>query len=258
MMPGCGTFSATTIHAGLGKNTGNFGTWNNATTPFTSGQFSGYAYVFGKQSSLAVQLRTYESQDGILIFFNSTTTAVNNYVLLGGIVDPESSDAGTDAETDGKLYAVATGSTNSGVMAANVGSHGFSNSSAATTAFAHHYKDSFGIIGSGGGSGYSRFDCFIPGSASMLPLARIARWTSVGLSLNSRSNKYVKVPVLLAFGDSFSNYTEPPATFAGRLREIWITRNAVHGTTLRSSGTDLGYFISDSSLTAGSAFMLSC
>jgi hypothetical protein len=100
--------------------------------------------------------------------------------------------------------------------------------------------------------------CFTPGGSALLGLARMVRYYAIGNTLSSRTGKYVKIPMFLHITDSVSGaYTDPPLTFGGRLREIWITRNALGGTTLRNNSTDIGYFIGDSLNTVGGAYLLS-
>lgn len=241
------TYAAANIHVGLVKNGGTFTTWNGA-APFTTGQFTGYAPFHARSSTLNVQVRVYESQDAIACVVNSTTTTASNFFLAGGIVDPETGDATSDAESDGRLYAL---NASTPTFTNNINVQGYSNGTPGVNVVAHHPQ-----IASPA-NGNNKFVALTPGGSALLGLSRLVRNHAVGTSFNSRSNKYVKIPLHLCFTDSLSSYTEPPYTYGGRLREIWITRSAIAGTTLRNGGTDLGYFIGDSINAVGGAYLLS-
>ena len=240
-------FATNTMYGGLAKNAGAFATWDGA-APFTSGQFSGYVAAHTVQATYALQVRVYESQDGILVIMNASTVAQSTYFFAGGLVDPETGDTTSDSESDGKLYVLGCG--NSTLTAATIDG-GVGSASGNYLMFAHQYKSSLT---------HSNNKClaFTPGGSALLGLSRTGRYVSLGTALSSRAGKYARLPLILGFTDTALNYTEPPITYAGRLREICFTRKAVSGSTLRSSGTDVGYYISDDVLNAVGSMILSC
>jgi hypothetical protein len=240
-------FAVNTLYGALAKNAGAFSSWD-AAAPFTSGQFSGYVGVHTVQATYGLAVRVYESQDGIFVLINAATTASSNYFFAGGLVDPETGDTTSDAESDGKLYTLGCGNVTLGTVQFEGGLGG---AAAASKMFAHQYA-------SAATSANNKCLAFTPGGSTLLGLSRTARYTMMGTAFSSRAGKYARLPIILSVTDTALNYTDPPITYAGRLREICLTRKAVSGSTLRSSGTDVGYYASDDVSSAAGCVILSC
>jgi hypothetical protein len=244
--PNNAAYTQNQLYVGINKNSGAFTSWN-AALPFTSGSFSGYtcwSTIIAQNSSI----RCFESQDGIFVAVNITGTgSPGQYLLAGGLIDPETGNTTLDAESDGKLYVVGNGYP---VTSTSYDGGNSSSAGANQILFAHHYQF-------GSAVNANHFYAFTPGSATMLALQRQARAAPTGASYSTRSGLYARLPICLNFCDSTLNYTSPSATWAGRLREICFTKTAASGTTLRNSGTDVGYYLSDNAGTNANSIILS-
>jgi hypothetical protein len=246
VMIGGTAYSANTIFAGLAKNAGNFSSWNGA-TPFTSGQFTGYGPVHLKQSTNSLNIRCYESQDGVVGLINYVGATYCSGFAAGGIMDPESGDIISDGESDGKLYALGV----SGTAGRAVGNHADNGGgglnpgmlcSSTVTATTNTVP---------------KCVAFQPGSSAVLAVHKMSQTTLASTTaVQTRSGKYTKIPLLAMLSPSMTFTWNTLTTFGGRFREIWLF-NGVGGTTLRNSGVDSGYIISDSLATAGNAYLLS-
>ena len=246
MAPSCNAFVNASLVAGISKNSGAFTTFN-AALPFGIGSnFSGYVTAQYLIPTAALSIRCYESADGVLVTINSGT--VCNLFYAGGLLDPETGNTTLDAESDGKVYIIGCGQANQ--AATNLDGGTPSGITGDSNMFALHQR-------SGGLSNNPKCLAFTPGSGTMLGLARKQRYVPSGTSFSSRSGKYGRMPIVLDYTDTTLSWTQPTTTFAGRLREICFTRNAVGGTTLRNGANDVGYYISDSITTSGGSFILS-
>jgi len=248
MAASASAYAANTLYGALSKNAGAFNAWD-AAAPFTSGQFSGYVGVHTVQATYGIQVRVYESQDGIFVLINAATAAQSNYFFAGGLVDPETGDTTSDAESDGKLYAI--GSSNLTFSGTNFDG-GLPASTASNGLMFAHQGASAGV------STGCKCLAFTPGGSTLLGLARTGRYVAMGTAFGSRAGKYARLPIILSVTDTALNYTDPPITYAGRLREICLTRKAVSGSTLRSSGTDVGYYAANDVNNATGCVILSC
>lgn len=247
MAASAAAFATNTLYGGLAKNAGAFNAWD-AAAPFTSGQFSGYIGVHTVQATYGLQVRVYESQDGLFVLINAGTAAQSNYFFAGGLIDPETGDTTSDAESDGKLYSLGCGNVTLGV---NQFDGGLGSTSAASKMFAHQYQST-------PTTAFNKHMAFTPGGSTLLGLSRTSRYTTMGTAFSARSGKYARLPIIVSVTDSTLLYTDPPVTYGGRLREVCFTRKAVSGTTLRSSGTDVGYYLSDDVASAAGSVILSC
>lgn len=246
MMTNC-SYAANNLFVGLAKNSGAFSSWTGA-TPFTSGQFSGYAAVFTKNATYGLTIKCYESQDGILGVMYVGTSGWTATFGGGALIDPESTDTTNDSESDGKIYAVCA-SGNTGGLNYGVGTHNAT-------------YNMFGniITTSAAGNGHNKLAAFVPGSATILPLPKIMAMGYFGNSFQTRGGKNVRIPVLVGWYPAWIDATNAYAThttFAGRVREAWIFGKGVGGQVLRNAGTDIGYILSNSPSAAGDAFFLS-
>ena len=240
------TYASSVLFVGLAKNSGNFSTWNGA-TPFTSGSFTGYAAFHSKQSTYGLTIKCYESQDAVMVLVWSTGggTACGGFAA-GGLIDPESGDTTSDAESDGKLYALCV----SGTATRVIGNHADNGGGIGSPGM-------FASVSSANNNTYTRCVAFQPGASSILTLHKMSQ-TTLGSTqyTQTRSGKYTKLPLLFLVSPSTTFSWQGLTTFGGRLREVWLF-NGVGGTTLRNSGVDSGYIVSDSLSTAGNAYLLS-
>jgi hypothetical protein len=227
------TFSSSIIMASFSKNAGAFTSWSNS-NPFTTGNFYGYislAEAGGAVDKGPVSVRCYESQDSLAVFMHYQGTGVVVGAVMGGIIDPESS-ASSDAESDGKLY---------GIMSSGCG---VASGNRYITTTMHTTNTS--IFFNTNTSYRTHFGVFTPGSGTVKTVSRIASSFAYN-GLVSRSGKIAKVPIHVA--DS--------ARFVGRMREIWLVRDAIHGNALRDGSTEIGYFFGGGTAAVADAILLS-
>lgn len=231
------TFASTVLWGSIAKNAGAFTSWNN-TNPFTSGNFLGYLScasatpINTTAGSTSLTIRCYESQDAIAIIHRYSNGVVQGY-FMGAFIDPESSSP-LDAESDGLLYGISTG----GVGATAPGS-GISTTT---------YGDASGLFDNMSGNGRSHTAVFTPGAGTSRTLNKIVRAAPTATSLMTNSGKLVKLPIHVCEGDSF---------FSGRLREIWMVRDGLHGNTIRDGVNEIGHLIGGSTTTVGDVCLLS-
>jgi len=200
--------TANMLYAGCCKNPGAYSNWNSA-TPFTTGQFTGFATAFVLPATAVWNaLYMWESQEAVLVQFARTSPQVNtSWSGAGALLDAGLTAAG---ETDGRLYGVTTSGSNnycSGLMWSAVGDSPFYETNAASN---------------------GRFGTFIPGTGTITAANRFGTFSPTTAFL-ARGGEVALVPV----------YTL--GTTPGRLREIWLSRDGLTGQTLSNGGPALGY-----------------
>ena len=212
--------AAGTMHTNIIKNAGSFSSWNGA-SPFTSGQTFGY-WRFWASSSGAGTVRLYEGTEAVLVLIS--TGGGNIYaVFLGALLDSESPDVTSDAESDGKLYGmITTGPTNFIGSALNT-----------AAAFLDHSVT----------NNQNHAGVFTPGGSALLTMNRRAPANAAlsTTSLKTRSGRYVRAPY-----DYRSTASAPNDVSLGRLREISMFADGKTGTRLVSGATTIGYLVSGS------------
>ena len=212
--------AAGTMHTNIIKNAGSFSSWNGA-SPFTSGQTFGY-WRFWASSSGAGTVRLYEGTEAVLVLIS--TGGGNIYaVFLGALLDSESPDVTSDAESDGKLYGmITTGPTNFIVSNLNT-----------AAAFLDHSVT----------NNQNHAGIFTPGGSALLTMNRRAPANAAlsTTSLKTRSGRYVRAPY-----DYRSTASAPNDVSLGRLREISMFADGKTGTRLVSGQTTIGYLVSGS------------
>ena len=212
--------AAGTMHTNIIKNAGSFSSWNGA-SPFTSGQTFGY-WRFWASASGAGTVRLYEGTEAVLVLIS--TGGGNIYaVFLGALLDSESPDVTSDAESDGKLYGmITTGPTNFIGSALNT-----------AAAFLDHSVT----------NNQNHAGIFTPGGSALLTMNRRAPANAAlsTTSLKTRSGRYVRAPY-----DYRSTASAPNDVSLGRLREISMFADGKTGTRLVSGATTIGYLVSGS------------
>lgn len=211
------TYAPATLYTSVAKNASTFTTWNGA-APFSSGSFFGYWKTWVTSSGTPQIVRCLESEEAIAVFIQNTTANTVYGSVAGAILDPESTDVAIDSETDNRLYGIVT----TGTSFMNIG-HASSNT---VLMFAH-----------GTSAGNNHMGIFTPATGS---IKTVTKNTTLGTidteELTSRSGRLIKMPITVKF-------TASPLNFAGRLREIWMFRDAVMGNTVTNGATVNGYII---------------
>jgi hypothetical protein len=205
------------------KNAGAFNAWN-AASPFTSGQTFGYWRVWPTTAGVGT-VRLYEGTEAVVVLIE-TASASQYGAILGAILDSESTDVVSDAESDGKLYGIITSGTSSNISGIIHTTSQFLDHS--TTASQHHA----GI--------------FTPGASTLLTMSRRApaniAMTTTGLK--TRAGRFVRAPY-----DYRATAAAPNDVALGRLREISMFSDGKVSTKLTSGGTTIGYLVGGSSST---------
>ena len=210
------------LYAGTAKNTGAYTSWNNATTPFTVGDFTGFAFG-GSTAALSIAqgyiVYMVECQESVAVYIHCVTTAnFTGVFVMGAFVDPLSTDA-LNAESDGRLYGVSTPGAQ-GRLGSNwltlLGGSGVGG-----TIFDHSVS-----------AGFAHCVVFTPGAGTVLPVNRLISPT-IGSEFVSRNGDLPQVPLQVTTG----------GLFLGQLRQTFITRDSPSMTAWESGGVIRGYLL---------------
>ena len=226
------TYAPATLYTSVAKNASTFTTWNGA-APFSSGSFFGYWKTWVTSSGTPQIVRCLESQEAIAVFIQNTT--VNNVYgsIAGAILDPESTDTAIDSETDNRLYGIVT----TGTSIMNI-----THIDASTTSY---------MFAHGSSANNNHMGIFTPATGS---IKTVTKNTSLGTiiieELTSRSGRLIKMPITTKFSAS-------PFNFAGRLREIWMFRDAIIGNTVTNGATVNGYIVGNNTASTADCVLFS-
>lgn len=206
---------ANILYVGQCKNPGAYTDWNTG-TPFTTGQFTGFATAAPTPAAAVWgQMQMYESQEAVVVlFWRAAANVQTSASIAGAFLDPGSASASV-SETDGRLY--------------GIGSSGSNNYNSATflsaTSDALFYEANV--------STNSRCGMFIPGTSTINGVRRFGSFTpSTGtLSLNN------EIPLLPVYATSISTIAVP------RIREIFIIRDLLAAQRIQVGGVDYAYVL---------------
>ena len=102
---------ANLLFMGIAKNSGVYTSWNNATTPFSVGDFTGLGALTAT-ATLYSLVYMWESEEAVIVQVVNTAAGTTSNGAAGAFIDPLSANT-TNAELDGRLYGVSvTGSSN--------------------------------------------------------------------------------------------------------------------------------------------------
>lgn len=218
-----------TLYGGLAKNAGLYTSWNNGTTPFTSGDFTGMACVTGILSvSTAYVVYMLECEESVLIVVSASSGTSLSHFLAGAYIDPLSTNT-NNAETDGRLYGVTV--------------NGYANPQPigwlSTTATAGALLTNFTVTAN------AHSVAFTPGAGTVALAVRFGDYTPT-TGLTSRNGDLPQIPFQVTTG---TNYV-------GQLRQINITRDSAALTAWESGGVVKGYLLSAATSSANDAVLL--
>jgi hypothetical protein len=230
------TRSANAIYSGCAKGTGVYTTWNTLGTPFTSGNFTGFAQT-GAVGLGFSQVFMLESEEAVLLIF-ARGGGITHMTCIGAFVDPLSTHP-ANAETDGRLYGytstgIGNGSTTTGGTTGPWMSFGGSTTDSVpfwniTTATAAH------------------FGLFVPGAGTILVAQRFGSFTP-SPTTQSRNGDIPSVPFQI---------TTTAGTYLGQLRQMAITREcASAGQALQTTAGVKGYVYSASTVGSTDSLLL--
>jgi len=207
--------SATYPFVGLAKNSGVYTSWNNATTPFTSGDFTGFG-IFGLPAQNYNTLFMWESEEAVIVQIVNAAGGVSGFVA-GAAVDPLSVNV-ANAETDGRLYGVAsTGASN------NMGALWLSSNSSATAP----------LFAQSATANDVHSNTFTPGAGTLTATWRFGTFAP-GVGFTSRNGDLPEIPFQIWDGSS---------KYMGQLRQMYITRDGYTGVGWQVGSTSKGYLL---------------
>ena len=218
------------LYMGLAKNSGTYTSWNNATTPFTVGDFTGLGYTSASVTGGAyAYIIMWESEECIAVQVVNTATGVVSTGMAGAYIDPLSVNP-LNAELDGRLYGVAvTGSSN------YMGTSWLSSTTIATSPLFFHATTSTDM----------HSVTFTPGAGTLVSTYRFGN-ISPSNQFTSRNGDIPQVP-LQAW--NFAQYI-------GQFRQIFVTRDSVTGIAWQSGLNPRGYLLGASPSASTDAVLL--
>lgn len=205
------TSAANVVYCSVAKNAGAYSNWNSA-TPFTSGQFLGFARSSVAMASASwTNVSMWESQEAVAVQWTrvapNSTTSIN---MCGAFMDP---GATANGESDGRLYGITTTGSN------NYTSTLFWSSTAEAVFYDSALADR------------ARFAAFVPGAATTIRYIRFGDATPAATFLSRNGD----IPLLPWW------CINSPGNNPARLREIVLTRDILTGRTLQNGGVAKGY-----------------
>lgn len=214
------TRAANVLFAGVAKNSGAYTSWNNGTTPFSIGDFTGFSAGVG--SSNLANTTTYivymlESQEAVVVWVTSLNTGGNcGAFVLGAYVDPLSANA-LNAESDGRIYGIAS----SGFVGRLVQTWLSVASGTNGTLFINDVT-----------TNYYHSVTFTPGAGTVVASNRFFS-PSPTPDFTSRNGDLPQIPLQMVVGSQY----------LGQLRQMFITRDSSSMVAWESAGVVRGYLL---------------
>lgn len=210
------------LNIGMVKNPGSYTNWN-ATNPFTSGSFSGYASACPATTSITyVTLYMWECQEGWIVeLFN--TGGTQGYCFGGGAFLDPLSTAALNAESDGRCYSFfSTGATQF------IG-----------TTWISSISGNIGPFRGSTGANGSRWYQFNPSVGTLRSAIRMVNGAAAALATTSTApnGEFPYMPLFHAMDVSSFQYL-------GELRQIGATRSAKAGQRWSNGGVIEAYILS--------------
>lgn len=207
------------LFAGVAKNSGAYTSWNNATTPFTSGDFTGFCSGMGNTLLNTTTYIVYmlECQESVVVWLSSLNTTANcGAFIMGAYCDPLSA-AALNAESDGRIYGIVTsgfvGRLSAAWLSVTSGGNGTLFINDATNNYYHSVT-------------------FTPGAGTVVPSPRFFS-VSPTSDFTSRNGDLPQVPLQLMVGSQY----------LGQLRQMFITRDSASMVAWESGGVVRGYLL---------------
>lgn len=225
------TRSANYIFAGLAKNAGTYTSWNNATTPFTVGDFTGFGVASITGTTNYTYVLMWESEEAVAIQIVSASSPGVSTILLGAWLDPLSANT-LNAETDGRLYGVST--TGSSALMSTAW---LSVTAAATGPLLYN------VVTGNECHTYT----FTPGAGTIVAMQRFGTFVPT-TTLTSRNGDLPQIP--------FQVWSTTTGQYYGQLRQMNITRDGATGTEWQVGTVVKGYLLSASPFSANDAVIL--
>jgi hypothetical protein len=221
---------------GIAKSAGTYTHWTDAvsssgtSTPFTSGEFSGYATTGDLGTAAYATVYMYESQEAIAVFA-VVAGIVRMAFVAGAFIDCFSTNT-LNVETDGRIY---------GLTSLRQITGGMDASFLSTAATSNPLFNGNGTV--------LNANCFFftPGLATTRNSSRLTSFASSFGTFTAPNGNIPLVPIQL-------NY-QASGNYAGQLREIFATRPGILDNTVTDGTTVKGYLAGYSSTTSGHAIL---
>jgi hypothetical protein len=228
------TYTAGIMMVGTAKNSGSYGTWTSATTPFTTGDFTGFIHACRNTASVTYNtVYMYESQEAIIVQLVTSAGTICE-IFAGAYIDPLSSNS-LNAESDGRLYGV-TSSGSSNVL----------NAGRWTSLLSQTFNHT-------AGNGAPHSPIFVPGAGTVQTTFKFmsgVNTTFVSINLTAKNGDIPRITVPMG-------YLNAAPYFSGQLRQIYMTKNSGSSNlTWSISGVTQGYVLSGSTVTTSEAMVI--
>jgi len=220
--------TANLLYIGIAKNSGVYTSWNNATTPFSVGDFTGLGAITAAASLYSIAYM-WECEEAVIVQFVNTALGTTSNAAAGAYIDPLSANT-ANAETDGRLYGVScTGSTN--YMAA-----AWLGSTVAASAPLFYNANT---------AGDQHSVTFTPGAGTLVASNRFGSLTP-GNQFTSRNGDLPQIPM----------QAWTLTQYLGQFRQMFITRDSIAGTAWQAGLNPKGYLLAASPTASSDALLL--
>lgn len=221
--------AANFLYLGLAKNSGTYTSWNNATTPFTAGDFTGLGKMSVSNTSFPVTyLFMWECEEAVAFQLVVGSTGGTSVSVAGAFVDPLSTST-LNAETDGRIY---------GVTVSGGTTYQSATMLAATAGTIMYHVAS---------ADDSHFNTFTPGAGTLVPMSRFGSFAPTSTFV-SRNGDLPEIPYQL--------WSTTTGQYYGQLRQIYMTRDSQSGNAWQVGATPKGYLVGSSPQTTSDAVVL--
>jgi hypothetical protein len=231
------TRNANLLFGGIAKGTGAYTSWNNPTTPFTTGDFTGFSTAGGNgggiSNAFGYVVYMLECQETVAVYVvaPSGTTFCGGWVM-GAFCDPLSANP-LNAETDGRLYGITTSGLQGVLSSSWLATAGSSGSSGTLFSNSTTGQNAHAVV-------------FTPGAGTILVVDRFAATLAPGVGFTSRNGDLPQVPLQLVTGNQF----------LGQLRQMFITRDTTPMVAWESGGVVKGYMLGGPTSTTSDVLLL--
>jgi hypothetical protein len=221
-------YAANALMVNVVKNAGAFLQWN-ASSPFTSGDTFGW-FRFWQTTNGIGTAYLWESRDCVAVLVSNSAGSAMYGFIGGAIIDPESDDTTTDAESDGKMY---------GIIASGSGS-----------AIGGEFNQAGGFMEHSTTAAANKAGVFIPGSGTRMTMQRMTRFSSSvsATRLKTRSGRFARTAIVMR--------ADSPDNCLGRLRDIYAFTDAQVPARQTDGSGVIGYVFGSSAANLSDCILL--
>lgn len=242
------SFATSTMLVTLVKNAGATpptGTLWAGNTPFGSGQLYGWGKFWPASNGFGT-IYLWESKEAVAVAISNSSLSTTYATIAGAIIDPETSDTITDAETDGRVYGVIRTGT-AAAISASYWTDSYNRSSSGFNMRWMHYNGSTAqsVYNTNPSAGV-----FSPNSSAvalMIPMTSYVE-APTATTLRTRSGQFGRMSVMYRSMASDN--------VLGRLRDIYMFSDAQLGQRLTAGATPVGYILAGNGTTNVDAILL--